>query len=420
MIQDCLQICNNILHDSETCQRLFFGLGTHFLLKLVDFFDPQLLENYTLQYSGSTRSLDSEDEDNKSFESSNLWFEQPTRLAGAILAMNAINNSLSITNIKHQNEIMNNASVVISSALHWIARKGPVELVNAALSLIYRIVENNPSVANYVCNLILKLSPPLSDKNIPNSVDIPSIVFGTKLDVNNEKKISIPAMSLLAERYIYAHDISCWDSSANQMIKDSLTVDFDVLSVLLLNEPDSFSRGCLCVFEKILSVNSTLSDLFIQFILAPPPPPAMEDDYQEVDSGSPLGILILHLLVDGCNKIQGSNQFSTINSNTLRNEIDIAERVANIFTVIFVFGSQLAREIATAITTNHSIVNKSGNYRSSGDVKHLLPLLLTTASKTNRIPNGGGYNILIAILRMVSTIVSGCERAARQVWFYIL
>ena len=43
VIQDCLQICNNILHDSETCQRLFFGMGVHLILKLSDFFDPSIL-----------------------------------------------------------------------------------------------------------------------------------------------------------------------------------------------------------------------------------------------------------------------------------------------------------------------------------------------------------------------------------------
>jgi pyruvate/2-oxoglutarate dehydrogenase complex dihydrolipoamide acyltransferase (E2) component len=45
VVQDCLQVCCNVLRGSETCQRLFFGMGTDWSLRLAYFFDPVLLEN---------------------------------------------------------------------------------------------------------------------------------------------------------------------------------------------------------------------------------------------------------------------------------------------------------------------------------------------------------------------------------------
>ena len=44
----------------------------------------------------------------------------------------------------------------------------------------------------------------------------------------------------------------------------------------------------------------------------------------------------------------------------------------------------------------------------------LLPYLLATAGKAARVP-GGGHLILVGLLRLLSSIVSGCAAAARQV-----
>ena len=43
VVQDCLQICCNILQE-EPCQRFFFGMGSDWPLRLAYFFDPALLE----------------------------------------------------------------------------------------------------------------------------------------------------------------------------------------------------------------------------------------------------------------------------------------------------------------------------------------------------------------------------------------
>eukprot|EP01035_Chromulina_nebulosa_P029590 gene29590-39239_t len=226
VIQDCLQICTNILHDSETCQRLFFGMGMGWTLKLSEFFDPVLLESSALVFKNMVG--DDSDGEAASFSnetSSSLWFDQSTRLSSAILAINAINNSLSTLNRKHQGLIMDSANSVISSSAFWIARKGPVELVNAALSLLYRIANENPRLSGQLADFVIKVSPARQGQQIPFGVEIPVLHFGWK--VGDKKIISIA--SLLAERYIYCSASGCWDSAAASAIKDSLNVDFDVL-----------------------------------------------------------------------------------------------------------------------------------------------------------------------------------------------
>ena len=45
----------------------------------------------------------------------------------------------------------------------------------------------------------------------------------------------------------------------------------------------------------------------------------------------------------------------------------------------------------------------------------LLPFLLATAGKAARIP-GAGHFLLVSLLRLLSTIVGGCDVAARQVF----
>ena len=45
VVQDCLCIFAYTLRGSETVQRLFYGMGTDYPLRLAYFFDPALLEN---------------------------------------------------------------------------------------------------------------------------------------------------------------------------------------------------------------------------------------------------------------------------------------------------------------------------------------------------------------------------------------
>ena len=86
---DCLQICKNVLIDTETCQRLFFGMGQGWILNLIDFFDPKQLEELT-----KISVLDDDDVDQS--VDSTLWFSEATRLTCAILAVQSLNGALSI------------------------------------------------------------------------------------------------------------------------------------------------------------------------------------------------------------------------------------------------------------------------------------------------------------------------------------
>jgi hypothetical protein len=51
VVQDCLQICCNLLQGSEICQRFFFGMGVEWILKLHEFFDPSIVEKFSI-YAG--------------------------------------------------------------------------------------------------------------------------------------------------------------------------------------------------------------------------------------------------------------------------------------------------------------------------------------------------------------------------------
>ena len=71
VVQDCVQICSNILADSETCQRLFYEMGSDWFLKLADFFDPSVLEKMTAK-----GLYDDGDE----AERDEMWFQESTRV----------------------------------------------------------------------------------------------------------------------------------------------------------------------------------------------------------------------------------------------------------------------------------------------------------------------------------------------------
>jgi hypothetical protein len=426
VIQDCLQICANILNDSETCQRLFFGMGTDWILRLADYFDPLLLENLN-QTNGTFDGSDSD------ISANLIWFEQPIRLACAILALTSLHSSLSTKNSKHQMQIATATSVVVPAAAFWIARRGPTEMVNAGLTLLNRVVENNPEIGSKLSNAFVKVTPAQAGKNFPIGLELPLLNFGWKpLPSDDRKFISI--LALLAERYIFPVDTWTPTTTNSTTIKSKLVSDFDCG-----NSAEAFSIACLKVFERILNVNSTTSDLIIQYILAPPPPPNFDADYHDNDAFAtmqnnnhlevmkPIGTLILNLLVEGCNKLL-SNQY-TLQGNIFayKQDIDYAEKSANLLSLIFIYGSQLSKELSTAITTNHtslsshsnnlnSLNSRGGGGASSDMVRSILPFLLASAGRTARIPGGSGFNLLVAILRLLSAAVSSCERAAKHVF----
>ena len=142
------------------------------------------------------------------------------------------------------------------------------------------------------------------------------------------------------------------------------------------------------------------------------------------ESSQPLGTLVFNLLVEGCNKLlAGASKgmgmsmgggMSGSKGDQSSNAIELAERAANLLAAVFVHGSQLAKELSTAINTSHTAVVLCTATQSHSGPQPLLPLMLATASSMARVPGGGGYALLRAVLRMLSAIVAGCERATNQ------
>jgi hypothetical protein len=389
VIQDCLQICRNILQGNEICQRLFFGMGVEWILKLQEFFDPEMLETLIIS------SIEGECEG---------WFDQPGRVHCAVLALNALAGALEVNNPKHQNVIAFKATSIIPITVYWIARKGPDSIVQAALLLLSRVIDCNAEIASQVANMMVKINPLKIGKNFPFGVDIPSVHFGFKpLPTDDRKFVTVSA--LLAERYVfcsYAWKPISIGNNEDRTRDGSKGIGEEGLA------PMEISEGCLSVLERMFSADSNTCDLMIQCILAPPPPSMEEEDATEgsLEPMRPLGSILFNLLVEGSTRILGG---SHLLSNVVEQEAEVAERSANILSLLFIHGGQLARELSTAITTSHLSLGKTVGISSQS----LLPYLLSTAGRAARIPVGG-HTVLVAILRLLSGIVSGCDVAARQ------
>lgn len=443
VVMDCLKICNNILQNSETCQRLFFGMGgADWILRITDYFDPSLLEKVSAKGRLAALGEDGTDGGNNGQHSAadSAWFEDVHRVSCAILGISCLFNSLataggdggSIPSKKHQ-DLVASASFIVPSIVHWIARNGPSDMVSASLSLLSALTEGNADVVAQISSAVIAISPAQSGKMIPNGEPIPTLLFGWRpLPLEETRCITVPA--LLAERYIFSVE-RAWSATSPSFNVNKLQLLYQ------LNESSklSFATTCLHVFEKLLAVDNSASDMMIQFVLAPPPPPAEDSSYgedAELEMAKPLATLLFGILMNGCSKAvnAANNPYGTSGmvgngasgaSGAAAAEIDMAERCANVLAVIFVHGTQLSRELATAITPAHAsnvslggIVNSAASsFAASGaDRNALLPQLLFAAGRAARGASGPGgasaTNLLIAVLRLLSVVSTGCERAA--------
>lgn len=438
VVQDCLHICRNILSDSETCQRLFFAMGgADWILRFADFFNPHLLENI----KSSSPLVDADDDDGGGGERASrhaaagveCWFDDPNRLASAVLALNALYSSLSTPNVKHQRQVATSSSTLLSSACHWIARRGPADLVFASLTLLNALViGGNSDIGLMLSTVSIKVTPAQPRKTIPADIDLPTLLFSWRPVPSDERRF-IPVLSLLAERYLYPQE--AWSApSLLHHLQGKVDTYRDFLRAM--NCPDdqptmTLGQSCLLVFESILSVNSTIGDLIVQYVLAPPPPPDV-DASQVPETMKPLGVQVLKVFLEGCSTVLESGSYSTAMmmmpgtvSSNYRSDIEVVERCANLFTIVFAHCSQLGKELSTAVTTAHAgvVVLSSlsvGGPSGGGSSKPLLPMLLSIASRSARLPGGVGYPVLVSILRMLSCIASGCALAAKQVCSHLL
>ena len=259
VVQDCLQICSNMLQESDICQRFFFGMGAQWVITLLQFFSP-ILEN--LRSEGVLAS-----------EGGGAWFEDVTRVGCALLALKSLCGALEVANNKHQALVALKTDVVCA-ATFWVARKGPELIVMAALVLLSCILESNADVAKQVAEMIVEVPPPVSGKTHPFGVEMPAVYFGWRpLPYDDRRLITVPA--LLAERYVYSS--AAWSSlpstsTPSQPSSSTLCADDD--------KSTSLSMQCVHVLETLLRADESVCDLMIQYILAPPPPSGDDEGNQ--------------------------------------------------------------------------------------------------------------------------------------------
>ena len=256
-----------MLQKSEICQRFFFGMGKEWIFNLTDFFKTEL-ETYvsvrnSLNYDalGSDSRNGTGDSDGDRDGDGDGWFYDTCRVHCAVLALQAIAGALETTNQKHQKLVAMQTNVAPSAAF-WIARKGPSELVDAALLLLTYLVQDNADVAAHVAESMIEINPNISGKSYPKGVEVPAVYFGWRpLPSDDRRFITIPA--LLAERYIF--------SSASWNVPSSSS------STAINSSPDCLSVQCLNVLETLLKAGPTTCDIMVQYVLAPPPPSGDDD-----------------------------------------------------------------------------------------------------------------------------------------------
>jgi len=399
VVHDCLQICANVLRGSETCQRLFFGMGTEWILKLGEFFEPTLVESFS-QAAGAGGGLDGSD----GASGSCAWFDVPNRAGCAALALDALAGALGAANPKHQATIAT-STFIVSAAAFWAARRGPHHVVAAALAVLEGVVHGNADVAAAVANVVIKVPPAVSGKTIPAGEDVPPLMFGWRpLPTNERRLVAVPA--LLAERYVYSSQAWTAEGLGGDVPGPPRDGGIDVRA------PDGLSQRCLLTLETLLAADATTCDLMIQFVLAPPPPsPEMDLDDMQLESARPLGTILVNLLAECCAKAVGAAGAAHVHA--ARGDYAVGERAANVLSLLFTCGGMLARELSTAISTGHTSLGGAGGY-DAVPTQPLLPFLLSAAGRAARTsPHGGGHALLVAVLRLLSTVAAGCEPAAK-------
>jgi hypothetical protein len=409
VVQDCLQICSNVLSDSETCQRLFFEMGGGWHFKLLDFFSPELLERVpqkplTLLEPDVNGGKDhANDED---IAAPTLWFEQPVRLSCAIFAVKALLASFGSSSTVSKgviSVISSSADEIMTACAHWLIRCGPCELLPHCFSLMLKMVLSIDTLAARMFDILLKY-----DKTIPR-IHTPAFVssvshlhFNWPTSSTGEKMV-ISFSCLLADRYIYP--FASW--KANSGGGDSADASQD----------GSFlAYHSLRVMNTMLQRDEMASGMILQHILAPPPPDELLDDLGIGSNDSPahteFGSAVLSTLIKSLRIIVDSQNVGGV-SQSLMQHVDVAVRASNLLSLIFVHGGVLASELSTALSTSH-ITGSSSPPSGGSNNQPILPYLLSLISRIVRLP-GVGYTVSSAVLRVLAGASSGCERASRQV-----
>lgn len=390
-------------------------MGIEWISALSDFFDPDILE--------SAEQLDTkrdEDVDNKDIKNtvakSLVWLENSRQVECSVLAMNALAASLRNICTQHQNMFSySNATNSISSAMYWLARRGPSPLVASVLDFLYHVLSQNSLIANEIGSFLITISPNISGKTIPITAEAGVYRLGWKSTNPEDNVIYITLPYMLADQYIYLS--AAWKPS-NIGSNTSNDINQTKLSLFDVSSSEKFSQSCLQVFEAWLEADKSVCDLLIQYIVVAPPPTPEELELEEeangtVETPKPLALMILNIILEGCQKIISSS-LAIGGSN-----LDVIERAVNILTAIFSYGSNVAREIATVISLGHTSLKdliQTGQYTSLSPTQSVLSYLIYICGRLSRVANNPStISLLVSLLRLLATISCNCQVVAKHI-----
>ena len=396
-MQDCLRVCANILSGSEMCQRLFYSMGGSWRMILLGFFDVDQLE------SSSSQFVDLNDADDNSRSTTSAWFHNLHKVKCAVLAITVLINSLGDKPAaKHQLILAKESSGAVPiAASYWCALNGPEELLSLSLSLIRSVVYANADALSYLNGYYVKMGSLKKGISIPISSAIPTLSFGSPVTGRTDKQI-ISSMSLFVERYITGDTAIPW-SAFNADGPPLVSMNLEYLATI----------------DVILAADPISAGLIMQYILAPPPPAIDESGFGEIDTGRPVGSIVLQLLVESCQRIllHLNNTSLAVTPNV--SDVRAVQKCSNILSLILIHGGSLARELSTALTLGHGNLSLSpgSNPSQLQQSTPILPFLLSVISRASRMSSGSGYGLAISLLRLVCIAGAGCHSACKQVVF---
>lgn len=370
VIIDCLEICRNLLTESETCQRFFFGMGIGWTMQIVEFFTPEILE---IDVGG---------------EESQPWFEDVSRARCASTALEVLVAALGTVNVKHQNAVVLSSQSIVPAVCHWLVRRGPVGMARSALLFLECAVIQNQEVASRILNTFLVFHASRKGRTVPLDSDVGNYINSWKMSLKEERCcINVPL--LLTESYIYSYE--SWRGIC----------DIEGTSV-----PKTLY---LDIFEQLLRTEDQYAGLIIQYILAP----VMQDESDNeaydnsLEMAQSLGKFVISIIYDSCRQLLAE-------TNSAKSVPATAERASNILVVLFLHGGVIARELATALTTAHCQKASTSKFRST-DTQSFLPFLLNCVGRINRLQ--GSQTLVSSILWVLTVAAHECDRATKLVGY---
>ncbi len=444
VVQDCLHILKNIVTNSETCQRLFYGTGDKWHLQLAKFFNSHLedfvlrdliMENIDLNGIESNEASDSPlkariatpGREDPALQSP--WYDSAHHISCGILAMNCLSGSLSLpkgkaVEIGQQVEVCSGADV-ISGAVHWLGRRGPTEFIEPALKLLHSIVAGcNAQSAAILSQHKVIMTGARRGRNMPHSraISDAGLQFGKEIRGSDEEVLyNITLLALLAEMYIVDRRVVASSVSFFWCITNT-TIGVGSGCPVNSDKEIQIRQTCLDLLDKILEADQTASILLLQHIIAPPPPIDLDMDSGhdpndpnasglEIEPES-LGVIILRGIIGGCMVIRDHGHST-----------ESLLPYTQVLSTMLIHGGDISRELASTITLGlptlaptpnpHLDPNSPNKNITSGNNESFLIFILETAKMA--VEKEDGAIAALGLLQALATALSGCDRSVHQI-----